>query len=278
MVKIFLPSSQRNRRPVIISVISFSVATAHVLYAQTYKFQATISSLDTNNNPYAESNIGLVAGDILTGTIVIDRSSPDTLPGDPSRGVFLNTDPANDTWNSPYIYRSYVTIELPVGTYGFGNKLEYTYGFVRPTLTVVNNSDFQSPSQTFSGDTLQFLNRYTIPEESKNSPSIRGSATRSLNLLLNDPSGIAFDSKALPTDVSLTSFSTATISYQKRAEFGTTYNANGENISPYAGFTAHITSITGVPEPSAFALVTLTGTACLFRRHRRSRLLTKKDF
>lgn len=254
--------------PTIAFGFTFCFGTALTLQGQSYRFQATIASVETNSNAYAESNIGLVAGDTLTGTIVIDRSSTDTLPGDPSRGVFLNTDPANTAWDSPYIYHSYVIIELPVGTYGFGNKLEYTFGYVRPTLTVVNNADYQISTQTLSGDTLLFQNQYIIPEETKG-PSMSRAAYRSLSLLLNDPSGTALDSEALPTALDLAAFSTAMISYNKRAEFTFQTGPDGSFFTPYAGFTANITSITGVPEPSIFALVTVAGTACLFRRHRR---------
>ncbi len=131
-------------------------------------------------------------------------------------------------------------------------------------IQITDGGAFNSPSGKFgqvSGDSLNFY--HNIDD------TLRGSYTlnnvNTVDLLLNDSTGTAFNSDQLPTALSLANFDLAKIYYYK--SFGSSLGPNVGNLRTEA-ITASITRIMEVPEPSSLLLSAWAATWLLGLRRR----------
>ncbi len=258
------------------------VSTANA-QLQTYSFEAIVQSTEASSAAFADRNLGLVAGSTITGTFVIDISAHDTLGDLLSFGSYHNyaTDSVSEyneqtkNYNAlPRISFSSLTLNLPKGTYAFGEvSNDYgpstfdTYASTRaPRINVSNGDTYTTESGklgTASGDSLNFYQKTEIY-----SSIGTGSRARTVDLLLNDSTGTAFNSDGLPTSLSLDQFDNASIFFDiTERPISITY-PGVEAIRGNAAFTAQITNLTAVPEPSALALCSLAGGLMFIRRRR----------
>ncbi|RYD23682.1 MAG: PEP-CTERM sorting domain-containing protein [Verrucomicrobiaceae bacterium] len=250
---------------------------------QTYSFEAIIQSTESSSAAFADRNLGLVAGSTITGTFVIDLSAQDTLGDLLSFGSYRNYapgsvseyNPQTGTNNAlPRISFSSLTLELPKGTIAFGEvsndygpKTFDTYEEGRaPRINVSNGETYTTESGklgTASGDSLNFYQKLQIA-----SSAGPGSRARTVDFLLNDSTGNAFNSDGLPASLSLEQFDNASIFFNINENPMTIQYPGSDAIRGNASFVAQITCVTAVPEPSALALCSLAGGLLFIRRRR----------
>lgn len=250
---------------------------------QTYSFQAIVQSTESSSAAFADRNLGLVAGSTITGTFVIDLSTQDTLGDLMSFGSYHNYDTGsvseyNDqtgTYNPlSRISWSSLTLDLPKGSVAFGEvsddygpKTFDTYEAGRaPRINVSNGGTYTTESGklgTANGDSLNFYQKIQIA-----SSAGPGSRSRTVDLLLNDSTGSAFNWDGLPASLSLDQFDDASIYFALTENPFSIQYPGVEAIRGNAAFVAQITCITAVPEPSSLALCALTGSLLFVRRRR----------
>ncbi|MES2657258.1 MAG: PEP-CTERM sorting domain-containing protein [Verrucomicrobiota bacterium] len=251
---------------------------------QMYSFQAIVDSVESSSAAFADRNLGLVAGDTITGTFVIDISAYDTL-GDLMFGSYPNYaansvneyNPATGTYNLlPRHFNASLALDLPKGDIEFGGiRNDYgpntfdTYEDGRaPRINVSNGQTFTTESGKLgsaSGDSLNFYQKIQIAS------SIGGyQGTRTVDFLLNDSTGSAFGSDQLPASLSLNDFDGARIYFAITENPSSIQYPGVEAIRGNAGFTAQITCLTPVPEPSSLALSAIAGTLLFTIRRRKA--------
>lgn len=250
---------------------------------QTYSFQAIIQSTESSSAAFADRNLGLVAGDTITGTFVIDLSAQDTLGEIMSFGSFHNyaTDSVSE-YNSQTgtqnplsrISFSSLTLDLPKERVEFGAvSNDYgprtfdTYEQGRaPRINISNGETYATESGklgTASGDSLNFYQKIQIAS----SASV-DKRSRTVDFLLNDSTGTAFDSDGLPSSLSLDQFDNASIYFSLVQNPMTIQYPGSDAIRGDATFLAQITCVTAVPEPTSLGLCTLAGGLFFIRRRR----------
>lgn len=250
---------------------------------QTYSFEAIVQSTEASSAAFADRNLGLVAGSTITGTFVIDISAHDTLGDLMSFGSYHNyaTDSVSEyneqtgTYNPlPRISYSSLTLDLPKGNVAFGEisndygprTFDSYEGGRAPRVNVSNGQTYTTESGklgTASGDSLNFYQKIQIA-----SSAGPGNSSRTVDFLLNDSTGAAFNSDGLPASLSLDQFDDASIYFSLVENPFTIQYPGVEAIRGNAAFVAQITCITAVPEPSALALSALAGGLLFVRRRR----------
>ena len=252
-------------------LIGISSASAQL---QTYSFQAMVDSVESTSTAFADRSLGLVAGDTITGTIVIDLSAYDTAV-DPAFGSYRNYDtgsvneynPETRTYNLlPRLFNASLALDLPKGDIGFGAIRNDIDGYAFDTYEEERAPRIDVSNGTADGDSLNFYQKIQIASSQGGS---RGS--RTVDFLLNDSSGTVFNSDALPASLSLNDFDSARIRFEIMEAPFTIQYPGVEAIRGSASFTSHLTCLTAIPEPSSLVLSAVAGSVLLtFRRRNQS--------
>lgn len=249
---------------------------------QTYSFQAIVDSVESSSAAFADRNLGLVAGDTITGTIVIDISAYDTL-GDLLMGSYDNYsadsvnvyNPETGTYNLlPRLFNASLALDLPKGDVEFGS-ISNNYGPSTfdtyeegraPRINVSNGQTYTTESGKLGAASGDSLNLYQKIQLASSVGSYQGS--RTVDFLLNDSTGRAYNSDELPTSLSLGQFDGAKIHFAISENPFSIQYPGIEAIKGNAAFIAQITCLTAVPEPSALALCVVASNLLLIRRRR----------
>ncbi|MEK7953344.1 hypothetical protein WKV53_22710 [Luteolibacter sp. Y139] len=251
-----------------------------------YSFQAVVDSIDSTDPGFTANRLGLVAGDTITGRIIIDRSSIDQVPGDSSFATYRNYatggssiyDPNSLTYQQPpLLFQTSVSLDLPLGQGSFGtvtssgsggNLVYDPYSDVTaPRVNVANGTSYTSESGAFgtvSGDALNF---YQVVSEVSPGGLSSLKSRQTVDFLFQDADGLAFQSDALPGSLALSDFDSAKIFYKLVVPAQSIQTPVSNLTYGTLSFNAHLVSLNVVPEPSAVGLgAVAVSLLVLFRR------------